>query len=83
MTTTQAVWDTGDGMRERTWDMPPPSTLDALLGALGAAGKDPEFQRAQVREWLQSTAAVPAPHKLYAAARAFAEGGAGGQAGES
>lgn len=76
----QPDWDTGDGMRSRTWDMVPPSTLEALLGALGAYGKDPVFQRAQVERWLHSPAAVPAPHRLLAAAYAFAEGGDGGTA---
>jgi hypothetical protein len=68
-----SIYDTGDDMRASTWDMPPGTDLETLLGALGAARQPLAYQRAELRLWLASPAAIPAPPKLLAAVRAFLE----------
>jgi hypothetical protein len=65
--------DTGDVMRSRVFDFPPGARLEDLLSAIGAGGLPISRQQAALREWLETSAAIPAPPRMLKSVRSFLE----------
>ena len=70
--------DTYDDMRSRTWDLwnehnQPEDRLVVLFGVLGLMKKTLPEQQKELKAWLESPAAIPAPKRLKAAAQNFVD----------